>query len=97
RRVESPTEATTEEHDKKTAADGDCRVHCPKLRRCHLLVEAADPANQVVRNEQTHEGESHQGCIHLGRRGARNQGEKRGPVVKEGDSQSSAIEEWPDW
>src|SRR5207247_10222229 len=30
------------------------------------------------------------------RRGARNQCEKRGPVVKEGDSQSSAIEEWPD-
>src|SRR5436190_4314995 len=71
-------------------------MHGPKLRWRHLLVEAADPADQVVRDKQTHEGESHQSCIQLSRRGARHQGEQGGPVVKEGYSQSSAIKEWPD-
>jgi len=29
--------------------------------------------------------------------GTRNESEKRGPVVEEGNSQSSAVEEWPEW
>src|SRR5678816_33990 len=90
-RLERPTETTAEQHDKKASGGGDCRVHCPKLNGAHLLVEAADPADQVVRNEQAHKSKSHQGGVHFGRRSARNQCEKCGPVVEERDSQSCAI------
>ena len=71
-------------------------MHRPKLRRRHFFIEAADPADDGVSNEQAHKGQSHHGGIHLGRRGARNQGEKRGPIIEEGNSQSSAVEEWPE-
>ena len=72
-------------------------MHRPKLGRRHFFIEAADPADDSVRNEQAHKGQSHHGGIHFGRRGARNQGEKRGPIIEEGDSQASAVEEWPEW
>src|SRR5882724_4356635 len=94
--VEQTTEVTTEKHDKSPSDDRDCSVHCPKLSGGHLFVEATDPADESVRNEQTHKGQSHQSGIHFGRRGARNQCEKGGLVVQEGDSQSSAVEEWPE-
>jgi len=52
--VNCPTEATTEEHEKKAspAAMADCIAQ--NSAGAHLLVEAADPADQIVRNEQAH-------------------------------------------
>ena len=38
----------------QAAVGGNGRVHGPKLGGRHLLVEAADPANQGVRNKQAY-------------------------------------------
>ena len=61
--VERAAQAVAEERDRETAAGCDGRMQRPEGRGRHTLVEAADPANDDVGDEQAHVRNAHERCI----------------------------------
>jgi hypothetical protein len=50
-RLQFPTETMPDKRYQQAAGYADQCMHKPELKRAHTLVEAADPADEIVRNE----------------------------------------------
>lgn len=65
--LERSVKETSKKHHQNSTNGGNRRVHGPELSRVHVLVETADPADEIIRDEQAHEGDPHHSSIDHGR------------------------------
>ena len=58
-RLERSVKATPKQYHQNSTNRGNRRVYGPELNGLDVLVKAADPADEIIRNEQAYEGNPH--------------------------------------